>query len=192
MSESKGRFQYIKRGIVGMAAATLLTGVVAAPAFAADAAVDTLVKLNTTDVAQISVTGPTTPVVGKVDNTGTMTFASNYSFTNNSLLGVKISNLKVVPAANTPFALVDESAYGGPSVGNNAVNLKAKLGSMANALDLASFVGDSGAAVSDAPTINATDGSMPLTFDGQMKNFTSQGVGNDLALATLTWTVTVA
>lgn len=111
MSESKGRFQYIKRGIVGMAAATLLTGVVAAPAFAATGFTDatttgttsttkneakTEIKAETGDI-QISATVPTT-VTAAVDSNGDLTFPDATAFKISVAAGswaVKVSDVSV-------------------------------------------------------------------------------------------------
>lgn len=182
----------LKKGVVGVCAATMLTGLCVVPAFAADDTKDMTVNLDTSAVAQISVTVPTTPVKGVVDAAGTMTFADNYSFTNTGLLGVKVTKLEVkTDSALNAIKLVDEAAYSGESAGENALNLKASIGSMATPIDLADFTASGGAAVADAPVISgATPTNVELT--GQMKNFTSAGVTSEAKFATLTWTITTA
>ena len=181
----------LKKGVVGVCAATMLTGLCAVPAFAASDTVDTTVKLNTSDVAQITVTVPTSDLTGVVDSKGKMTFASNYNFTNTGLLGVKISNLEVkVDPAMTAVKLVDGAVFAGESAGDNALNLTATIGDAAAAVDLSDFVAAGGAAISDNTIIGTTPVNVKL--DGQMKNFTAAGVMGETAFATLTWTVTTA
>ena len=174
----------LKKGVVGVCAATMLTGLCAVPAFAASDTVDTTVKLNTSDVAQITVTVPTSDLTGVVDSKGKMTFASNYNFTNTGLLGVKISNLEVkVDPAMTAVKLVDGAVFAGESAGDNALNLTATIGDAAG-----------GRGFSVLAFRNTVIGTTPVNvkLDGQMKNFTAAGVMGETAFATLTWTVTTA
>lgn len=183
----------LKKGVVGVCAATMLTGLCAVPAFAADQTVDTTIKLDTSAVEQITVTVPTGTVTGVVDNAGTMTFADNYDFTNGSLLGIKITNVEVQKDAGaTAINLVDASTFSGDSAGDNAVNITAKIGDM-EAIDIsgATFTATGGAAIENAPTIS-TAAPTNVALAGKMKNFTSAGVSADLVLAKLVWTVSVA
>lgn len=90
MSEKTGRFEYVKRGIVGVAAATLLTGLCAVPAFAAGT-VDASGPANATtgeastvvsaksETANISATVPTTMTVSIAPN-GTLSFPDSTAF----------------------------------------------------------------------------------------------------------------
>lgn len=193
MSKNIGRFEYVKRGLVGVCAATMLAGMCAVPAFAADEGslpsgatqtttgdtMSTTVTANTTALGQINVTVPTAPLSGVADVGGTLTFGS-YTFTNNSTLGIKVANMKVTKEADAN--LVAASAM----TSDNAINVKAKIGSAEN--DLADFVSADGAAVANAPTI-AKDGTGIITFSGSIANATKAGIGENLPVASVVWTL---
>lgn len=109
--EKTSRFNYIKRGIVGVCAATMLTGLCAAPAFAAagftagtsgttnvaGGTASTDVKAES-DTIQISATVPTT-VSAAVNANGELTFPDATAFkihVNDGSWAVKVSDVAVV------------------------------------------------------------------------------------------------
>lgn len=185
MSVCKGRFDYIKRGIVGVCAATLLTGIVAAPAFATDFTDGTMtstVTANTAAIGQISVTVPTTALAGVSDAAGTFTFADNYAFTNNSPLSVSISKVKVTPKSSVNLVASDAA-----DPGDNAINIKATVGTAE--VDLAKYVTET--SVTGAPAIaKGTHGT--IDFTGTIANATKAGVSENLPVADIVWTLTTA
>lgn len=193
MSKNIGRFEYVKRGLVGVCAATMLAGMCAVPAFAAGEeslpgeatqtttgdTMSTTVTANTTALGQINVTVPTAPLSGVADVDGTLTFGS-YTFTNNSTLGIKVTKMAV--AKNSGANLVKADAM----TTDNAINVKAKIGSAEN--DLADFVSADGVAVAKAPTI-AKDGTGTIIFTGSIANATKAGIGENLPVASVVWTL---
>ena len=111
MSVCKGRFDYIKRGIVGVCAATLLTGIVAAPAFAAvevsgstSQEVSTPVTIDAKDL-QVSVTVPTGVPVAL--NGDTVTLPTDLKIEATGKAAVKVTNIQ---AKNAVSSLVFASA----------------------------------------------------------------------------------
>lgn len=93
MSKKIGRFEYVKRGLVGVCAATMLAGMCAVPAFAAPAEPDSddygttgSTAINSKlDVANISATVPTT-LASEIDSEGAITFPTTAELRNTSKL----------------------------------------------------------------------------------------------------------
>lgn len=118
--EKTSRFNYIKRGLVGVCAATMLTGLCAAPAFAASEVsesrpVDTGTGVASTEVTaltevgNISATVPT-KVVLSVAPSGELTFPTNdfKIHINEGNWPMKVSKLVVAPESAFTLATTDE------------------------------------------------------------------------------------
>lgn len=178
------RFNYIKRGLVGVCAATMLTGLCAGTAFGADTeftngTMSSTVTADTTAIGQINVTVPTTDLSGVSDRNGALTFG-NYTFTNNSTLGVKVAKMAVTKDASANLVKADAMS------GDNAINVKATIGTAE--VDLADFMVADGAAITTAPTIaKGTAGT--ITFSGSVANATKAGVNAALPVANIVWTL---
>lgn len=178
------KFTGLKKGLVGVCAATLLTGVCAAPAFAAgtdftDGTMTSKITANTSAIGQISVTVPTTALQGVSDSSGSLTFGE-YTFTNNSTLKVKVSKMAVTK--DTKANLVKADAM----TGDNAINVKASIGTVE--ADLADFIAADGAAITGAPEIGS-GAQGTITFSGSIANPTKAGAIADLAIADIVWTL---
>ncbi|WP_455779444.1 hypothetical protein [Gordonibacter pamelaeae] len=178
------RFNYIKRGLVGVCAATMLTGLCAGSAFAdntefTDGTMNSTVTANTTAIGQINVTVPTTDLSGVSDRDGALTFG-NYTFTNNSTLGVKVAKMVVTKDAAANLVKADAIT------GDNAINVKATIGT--TEVDLADFMVADGDAITAAPTI-AKGAAGTITFSGSITNATKAGVSAALPVASIVWTL---
>ncbi|MBC2888797.1 hypothetical protein [Gordonibacter massiliensis (ex Traore et al. 2017)] len=121
--EKTSRFNYIKRGLVGVCAATMLTGLCAGTAFAleatngesttggglaSDASASSTVSLGKDDVtANISATVPTTLPVAVAD--GVFTAPTGASITNTSTgYGVKVTGVSILNK-NTNLNLIEST-----------------------------------------------------------------------------------
>lgn len=187
MSKKIGRFEYVKRGLVGVCAATMLAGMCAVPAFATDGdtkvdstgTMSTSVAVDTSAIGQINVTVPTAPLSGSADANGKLTFANNYKFTNNSPLSITVTGAKVT--VKDSVNLVASTAKDG----ENAINIMAKIGTVD--VDLANYTTD-GVAVDGVAAI-AKDAEGTIGFSGTISNVTKLGVDDNLAVADIVWTL---
>lgn len=194
MSVCKGRFDYIKRGIVGVCAATLLTGVVAAPAFAVipdvtpgsateitsgtPDAVSTEVKAQA-EVAQISATVPTT-VIAAVDSSGSLTFPDNNAFVikaTNASWPVKVSDLKVDVTASGYSLKANEAGLAA------AKDMYLTLGGKALTADVNTD------AIAGLEQTSANGSDIGIAMAGKIYNPSYADVVSGLSLATLKWTL---
>lgn len=184
MSEKTGRFEYVKRGIVGVAAATLLTGLCAVPAFAANESSVTLSKDST--ALQIDVTVPTELPITISKTSGVQMPTTDISITNNNK-AMELSVEKAVigtPASN--LNLIAKPADG-VDLTTNQMWMTVKNGSEANSIDV-SKSGDI--------ALGWTVGSgIDLTLDGNIGPLDKTLLGtiplaNNLDLFKITWTVT--
>lgn len=184
------RFNYIKHGLVGVCAATMLTGLCAGAAFAVEpptidvpstastiqsgGTATTAVKAQA-ETAQISATVPTT-VTASVDSTGTLTFPDNTKFVitaTNDSWPVKVSGLSVAVAdgytlADTPAA----SKEIGLSIGSTP--LKAA---------------DNTSAISELKQTAAGSDPIKISMSGSLYQPSYADVTSSLSIATLTWTL---
>lgn len=114
MSEKIGRFEYVKRGLIGACAATMLAGMCAVPAFAADASTtisgsnDTAATgkstVNVEATINISATVPTSLPVS-ITNDG-ITAPSDFSIGNTTKgYDVALTDVKVSGKTDTNFSL---------------------------------------------------------------------------------------
>lgn len=193
MSESKGRFQYIKRGIVGMAAATLLTGVVAAPAFAAgsdasgqgspfNAAGSGTSKVEATiDDAQVTATVPTSlPVVIGAD--GAFSTADNAAIHNTSVFNIHVSSITASPSSGMSLKALDYAALPGDK---DVVGMTVTSGATGGtAFDLAAGSFDS---VKTQWAVDA-NGTLAFKYAGKMQNISKIST-LPMELLTVTWTI---
>lgn len=179
----------LKKGVVGVCAATMLAGMCAVPAFAADppaidagtskdiasgGTVETAVKAQA-KTAQISATVPTT-VTASVDSAGVLTFPDNKTFViaaTNDSWPIKVSNLDVAVAGD--YNLVDTPAA---------------------AKDISLSIGDTALKVTGNDTAieslkQASKGSDPIgiTMSGILYQPSYADVTSGVPVATLTWTL---
>lgn len=190
----------LKKGVVGVCAATMLTGLCAVPAFAADNEAATTLMLDTSQIGQISLTVPTGSVKGAVQVDGvtkalSITFADGnaYSITNTSTLPVKLTNAKVTPDASSKINLIASSDFASDTATKNALAMEATYDteSATNKVDF-SAAKDSGANIADAKSIPTGD-SISITLTGQIKNPDSSVVQADAFKAfDVVWTVGLA
>ena len=139
--EKTSRFNYIKRGLVGVCAATMLTGLCAAPAFAATGSIskdnsnfndssngglsattaDTAVGIDPAQVdLQISATVPQGVSVG-IDNTGALALPTDsIAIKNTSTIVPLVLTTVTINATGSPVTLVDAS----PAAGQLALTLE--------------------------------------------------------------------
>lgn len=185
MSKKIGRFEYVKRGLVGACAATMLAGMCAVPAFAEDSTFEdgtmsSSVSINTSALGQISVTVPTKAFVGVASTDGSIQIG-NYTFTNNSTLGIKISNMKVTADASANLVKADAA-----DPGDNAISVKAKISD--TAVELADYTGVDGDVVTGAPTI-AKGATGTVELSGNISNPTKSGINSNIKIADVVWTL---
>lgn len=179
------RFNYIKRGLVGVCAATMLTGLCAGAAFGASAEQTSSTVVNvTTPVLQISTNVPTSSAVtlkadGSLDQAGAMSFSATdnpYKLVVKSVKAEAANSFKINAAAT----MTDD----------NGVSATIQMG------DDASTAFEISEASATAKTLaNASIESSGLTFkitSLQMKNLTSANVGTSVTPFNLVWTVGVA
>lgn len=176
------KIEVLKRSVVGVCAATLLTGLCVAPAFAApsvltDGEISTNISIDTKKVDQISVTLPAGGIAGVADEAGDLQFGE-YAITNNSLLKLKVTNFKFTKDADASEFNLEKSTDFGTSSNSNALTLNAKVGTEA-AIDLSTAGVDGGVPVSSSiEIINGGDPAI-VSVTGQMKNFTKAGITAD-------------
>ena len=115
----------LKKGVVGVCAATMLTGLCAVPAFAAadNESAATPVTLNT-EAINISVTIPTAPVAAVIGADGAFSNVAGGTLENNSVCGVHVSNVAVAKTEGSSMTLQDEATF--DAAGNAVKNVKAK------------------------------------------------------------------
>lgn len=188
MSKNIGRFEYVKRGLVGVCAATMLAGMCAVPAFAAERA--TKVYTLDTSAAQISVTVPTGDAGASLSKEGVLTLP-DLTLTNESLAPVYISKVEVSDI-NSSVNLLTVADYADASKGavNNAT--KITMAADGKTIDLGAFAASGGATIqeADAVTIAGKSGTSTLKATPEMKNFTGGILGQStLAFLTVSFTV---
>ena len=184
--EKTSRFNYIKRGLVGVCAATMLTGLCAGSAFAAATAQggETPVTVDTGNI-NLSVTVPTAPVKASVGADGTFTDVNGGDFVNNSVCGVHVSEIEV---KTTGSALILQGATDFDAAANATKNV-AKLGASINgvSLDMADYTSKKAPANTISLASNATQG---ITLSGAVKNLTGATMNEPaLTFVTIAWTV---
>ncbi|WP_148044602.1 hypothetical protein [Eggerthella sinensis] len=177
------RISNLKKGVVGVCAATMLAGMCAVPAFAEDTTFNdgtmtSTVTANTTALGQINVTVPTPDLSGVAATDGTLVFG-DYKFTNHSTLGIKVAKMTVTKDASANLVKADAVT------GDNAINVKATIGT--TVADLVDYMG-ADQAVADAPTI-AKDAVSTITFTGSIANATKDGINASLPVASIVWTL---
>lgn len=188
------RISNLKKGVVGVCAATMLAGMCAVPAFAADvrdvtagssetvasgsaAAATTEVKAKT-ETAQITATVPTA-VVASVDASGELTFPENTAFkisAGNASWPVKVSALSVAVENSAALQTTDAGVDG--------------VGKLYLAID-GKALKDTGndTAIGGLAQTTAGVADIGITMTGKMYNPTYTEATTGLKLATLTWTL---
>lgn len=179
----------LKKGVVGVCAATMLTGLCAVPAFAAGSTPDEPTDLDyaagtSTDVkaeladTNISATVPTT-ISAKIDSTGKIFFPTTAQLRNASTLyGIEAK----ASASSTTGNLVNSGQGFTDAVEKNS--FWAKIGkdtASVEMLDLSAL-----SLKVPAATNGSTPGSITLAFDGAIKNVNATSFE---PLVTITWTV---
>ncbi|HJF64435.1 MAG TPA: hypothetical protein K8W22_13360 [Gordonibacter urolithinfaciens] len=185
------RFNYIKRGLVGVCAATMLTGLCAGSAFGTGSVdttgsvdgtsgeANTIVKAKS-ETANISATVPTAMTVSIAPD-GTLTFPDNTSFVIGINAGgwpLKVSDVALTPAGSyhlattDAFAEQDSNLYLAMNNGTADVPLKADTNTSAvsNLAQTASGAEDLG-----------------VTMKGKVKNPSYQTTASEIV--TMKWTI---
>lgn len=190
------RISNLKKGVVGVCAATMLAGMCAVPAFAADGipgvtpgtsgpvASGTADSSSTTvtaktEAAQISVTVPTA-VTAAVSSDGSMVFPQSSDFAiaaTNASWPVKVSDLKV-------------------DVGSSGYDLKTSLSEVASSTDLYLAI-DNKALAADTNTdaiaslkqASANGDPIGITMTGKMGAPSYANASTGITLVTLKWTL---
>ena len=180
------RFNYIKRGLVGVCAATMLTGLCAGTAFGAatDVANETPVTVNTQAI-NISVTVPTATVSAVVDAGGAFADVAGGNFVNNSVCGVHVSNVEVKTAGSSFTLQTAADFIAGSNTTENAAKLSASVAGAE--LDMADYT------TKKAPTADvkfASGATQALKFSGAVKNLTGATMNEEaLTFVSVAWTV---
>lgn len=188
--EKTSRFNYIKKGIVGVCAATMLTGLCAGAAFAAPGVEagtpgtiasggtsTTAVKAEAAD-AQISVTVPTS-VTASVDSTGVMTFPDSTKFqitATNASWPVKVTALDVAVADG--YTLKDSEA-----------SLAAAKDIIISIDGTALKAADNGVAIGGLAQTTANGNPIAVAMTGKMHSPSYADISTGVGVATLTWTL---
>ncbi len=186
--EKTSRFNYIKKGIVGVCAATMLTGLCAGTAFADDATkaddsgtMTSAIAVDTQKIGQISVTVPTAPMKAIATVDGEMVFGE-YVFTNNSPLSVQVT--KMVFTKEDSINLVKEAGNT-----SNEMLISATFAEGAAAVNLADCTEENN--TTSLPGVSAinkgAEGKISLT--GQLSNVTKDIINEDLSIGTVVWTL---
>ncbi|HIW77299.1 MULTISPECIES: hypothetical protein [Gordonibacter] len=182
------KFTNLKRGIAGVCAATLLTGMCVAPAFAAavtpsvsNGGVDSSNAAKTTINAQVdgqlSATVPTTLTVGISSADGSLIFPADselYIENTSSAYGIHVVSIEA-----SAGSLLDQSSAFASSTAANAAWLK--IGTTSADKDLSSKL-----TVADASWDVASASKLPIKFAGAVKNVNTF---DPFTLTTLTWTI---
>ncbi|WP_278853035.1 hypothetical protein [Gordonibacter pamelaeae] len=182
------RFNYIKRGLVGVCAATMLTGLCAGTAFGAtvtpgvnngaigaDNTASTVVSAQVD--GQLSATVPTSLTVAVKSDDGSLVFPEDkklYIENTSSAYAVHVVSIE----ATTGTLLNAESAYPSSSAANAAW---LKIGTTAADQDLSTKL-----TVADSNWDVPSSGKLNLKFAGAVKNVSSF---DSFTLTTLTWTI---
>lgn len=183
MSEKTGRFEYVKRGIVGVAAATLLTGLCAVPAFALAANEGATAVTVNTETLQYNVTMPTSTLVGSLSGQdGTLTLGTA-TIKNESVFSIQLSSI-AVSGDNGIVLKKSGNAYTDATDKNAA---SAQIAVDGQNLDLADLKTKP---VLDAPVFIGTGTEESLALTGSMKNLSASLISDTpFSFATITWTV---
>ena len=197
------RFNYIKRGLVGVCAATMLTGLCAGTAFAeptigsGTSATDpgtngldpvsakSIVGLNAAEVQlQISATVPQSIPLGISANGGLVTPSDKVVVTNTSIVPLKISSITAVKATNSPVDLAVKDT-------SEAGKVWITLTNGSNVIDLSTgtTVGDFKLAAKDSTVeFDVAGGMGALTPTMLAKIQAANGTGT-IDFADVTWTI---
>lgn len=187
MSEKTGRFEYVKRGIVGVAAATLLTGLCAVPAFAAEGD-DTTTVTVTAPSAQVAVTVPTnmTATLGDDGQMNAQGDGAAFTYTN-TVYGLQIKSLKVVP--ETGFTIGDSA----DTLAKDAFYGTIKFGDAGAPENLSTYAKDNPVDFATPIAIPTDSKSLAVSFDTlQVKSLSGAHAGAALVPFKLVWTVGAA
>ena len=182
----------LKKGVVGVCAATMLTGMCAVPAFAADGPLTATdgaysADTNTTTVSatvssQVSATIPTI-VPAYIGTSGAIQFPDNMSIATDSVTAMKITGVQAKALGDVKLAANLDSAGNTP----NTVAMKLTVGNEA-AIDL------SNATAASSPLTTSLTASAPaaVVLEGSIANVTGATTSQALSLVELTWTITAA
>jgi hypothetical protein len=182
------RISNLKKGVVGVCAATMLAGMCAVPAFAADTA--TQVYTLDTSAANISVTVPAGDVAASLLANGNLTLP-DLDVTNGSLAPVYISKVEVKDVNNSVH-LLNSTDYNDSTKGAVSNATKVTMASGGKSIELGNFTAAGGTAIdeADAVTIPGND-KATLASTSAMKNFTG-GILGQATLQFLTVSFTVS
>ena len=186
--EKTSRFNYIKRGLVGVCAATMLTGLCAGAAFAAPAEPNdsdygttgqTAINAEL-DTSNISVTVPTT-LATEISSDGTIVFPSTAKMKNTSgLFAISIKSAEVTNG--TDVNLLSKTAFETDTTGTKNTAW-AQIGKNATAdTDLIT------ASMTSLDWSIPTSGDITLAFNGKIKDVNKTSFSPFL---TVKWTVEI-
>ncbi|RDB60800.1 hypothetical protein C1878_13215 [Gordonibacter sp. 28C] len=184
--EKTSRFNYIKKGIVGVCAATMLTGLCAGAAFGAT---ESKVTLNKDSSAlQIDVTVPTELPVTIDKTAGVQMPTTGISITNNNK-AIEIAVEKATIASPASNLLLTEKPADGTSLTTNQMWMTLKNGAEANFIDVSK--------AGDIPLNWTVGDGIDLTLDGSMGPLSKDLLGSspltaNLDLFKITWVVSQA
>ena len=184
------RFNYIKRGLVGVCAATMLTGLCAGTAFATDAELNATTgaygdgsnttKVSATVSSQVSASIPTV-VPAYIKTNGEIQFPNSVVISTDSITAMKITGVKATALGNVTLAA--------DTTGNvaNTVAMKLTVGSesefgLESAVDAAKDL--------TTPLVKGSD--VAIGLNGSISNVTGASTVTALDLVNLTWTITAA
>ena len=180
------RFNYITRGLVGVCAATMLTGLCAGAAFAASDGVvgadngTATSDITVTNNTQFSATVPTT-LAFSLNADGTTSAPDNVKITNKSMTSaIHVSKMEI--SDNTLSLAASESAM----TGNNAAYLTVNNVSFDKIAASGGYTVNNADFDVPAATSEAVAGEKALTFTAAFKSLTN-AKGTPVAM-TINWT----
>lgn len=176
------RFNYIKRGVVGVCAATLLTGLCAGTAFGlADQPGDTTVTVKT-DTLQYNVTMPATTLAGALSGTNGDLTLGNLTMKNDSIFSIQLKNIAV--SEDSGIALKTSALYAAATDKDAAM---ATIAIDGQNLDLATLKTTSALTT---PVYFGTGVEKTIALTGSMKNLSATKITDTpFTFAKITWTV---
>ncbi len=175
------RFNYIKRGLVGVCAATMLTGLCAGTAFGADSDNNTNVEV-TTPSAQLSASVPTSVSVA-LKNDGTLNAKGDMNFTVTGPYQVVVKSVKAVKEDG--FTISGQASM----TAQNAVAAKIQVGSDASGAFEISGITETAKTFDTPGVIDPTSGLTCSITELVMKNMTAENENKAITPFHLVWTV---
>ncbi|GAA6488515.1 hypothetical protein [Gordonibacter urolithinfaciens] len=181
------RFNYIKRGLVGVCAATMLTGLCAGAAFGVEGD-DTTTVTVTTPAAQVAVTVPTS-MTATLGNDGQMSLqgeGAEFTYTD-SVYSLQVKSLKVAP--ETGFTIGDSA----DTLAKNAFYGTIKFGVSGTPVNLSTYAKDTAVDLATPVAIPTDAKALAISFGSlQVKSLGGAHAGSNIVPFKLIWTVGAA